>query len=253
MNIKEYLRSLYAEPVPEWLAAWRVGDVTPLHDFLQSRMVFYPGAGLDGHAVATFGGSGAAHCFLYADNLVGEEALERDLDLHGFKGYSELASFRVESQIVGELKNQFEYLTAEEKRRGLETLNRHGGGRSRPFWKLYIFERRVGLDEQHGPARIALLYAQMDAFAVYEALFANRNATLWGMLLQDHGFGCNYDRFGRGGIMERIAERSGVYPQVMLVGDNTSEWAGYEKVECVDAMCGGMGSHARRVFERKAY
>ena len=36
-------------------------------DFFNSRVVFYPGAYVDGHAIKLFGSSHAAHCFVYCD------------------------------------------------------------------------------------------------------------------------------------------------------------------------------------------
>ena len=56
-------------------------------------------------------------------------------------------------------------------------------------------------------------------------------------LLQDHGFGGNYDRFGRGGLLEKIMNASKVYPHFILTSyDNPYD--GYAKVEWSDPLPG---------------
>src|SRR6266700_1312639 len=56
-----------AESVPEWLKTYSVGQPFPRKEFFSSRVVFYPGSGDDGHPLKLFGGTHAAHCFVFAD------------------------------------------------------------------------------------------------------------------------------------------------------------------------------------------
>ena len=252
MTMRDYLTNNYAEEIPAWLENWKKGDPSPLHDFLQSRIVFYPGSGYDTHAVQVFGGSGAAHCFVHADYMVAQKDFENGLEEKAYPGYSVLASFPVDQTIIGELKNQRDYLAPEDVKRGMANFKQHPELARNKFMRLYLFERRSEFSDSHGPKRFAILAMKMDAFAVYEALFANRNANLWGLLLQDHGFGGNYDKFGQGGMMERMAGKANVYPSLMLVAANTPPWDGYDIVEGVDAEEGGMHGHSRALFVRNA-
>jgi hypothetical protein len=52
--------------LPDWIRETPsfTKEITDL--FLQSRVVFYPGAGDDGHPIKLFGSSRAAFCFVYA-------------------------------------------------------------------------------------------------------------------------------------------------------------------------------------------
>jgi hypothetical protein len=67
-------------------------------------------------------------------------------------------------------------------------------------------------------------------------------------VLQDHGFGGNYDSFGGGGLMERIAQRTHVQPHFLLVADNTRPWLGFEPVPGLESECGGMHRMPRSLF-----
>ena len=88
-----------------------------------------------------------------------------------------------------------------------------------------------------------------DGIATYSAMFAGRKAPrLFGLLLQDHGWGGNYDRFGRGGLLEKIIERSQVLPDFVLAGtDNVYDQ--YENVFGLDYS----GSRNRELFRQTGY
>ena len=86
MTTKEYLEQ-YREDIPEWLKAYQRGKSRPLADFLKSRIVYYPGAGIDGDPVEVFGASHSAHCFVYADYWLPKDELTKELHTHGFRGY----------------------------------------------------------------------------------------------------------------------------------------------------------------------
>ena len=87
MTTKEYLEQ-YMEDVPEWLKEFQPGKSRPLADFLKSRIVYYPGSGIDGDPVEVFGASHSAHCFVYADYWLSKDELTKELHAHGFRGYN---------------------------------------------------------------------------------------------------------------------------------------------------------------------
>ena len=86
MTTKEYLEQ-YREDIPEWLKAYQRGKSRPLADFLKSRIVYYPGAWIDGDPVEVFGASHSAHCFVYADYWLPKDELTKELHTHGFRSY----------------------------------------------------------------------------------------------------------------------------------------------------------------------
>ena len=95
------------------------------------------------------------------------------------------------------------------------------------------------------------LFIGGDGHATYDALYCQGDGTAAPFLvvIQDHGFGGDYDKFRRGGILERIARQCGQLPQWLLVGENTEPWEDYE--DCgADAEVGGMQAMPRRLYSR---
>ena len=118
------------------------------------------------------------------------------------------------------------------------------------YWVLWI--NIPDYDEAHGPKRIAILFLFADGIATYDALFCqSRNKTApFAVLLQDHGFGGNYDKFGRGGLMDKIARHAQIKPNYLLVGENTEPWLEYSKLENVLDDLGGMHNMPRSLFKK---
>ncbi|MEN6528204.1 MAG: hypothetical protein ABFD65_17120, partial [Candidatus Polarisedimenticolia bacterium] len=122
-----------------------------------------------------------------------------------------------------------------------------------PFGFLEVLERDPGLDESHGARRLAILFLGADGIAAYDALFCQGlgHAAPFAVVLQDHGFGGNYDRFGGDGLLERIALKCDVVPRYLLVADDTAPWTGFERVPYVDGEPGGMHRSIRYLYERR--
>ncbi len=88
-------------------------------------------------------------------------------------------------------------------------------------------------------------------FAAYDAVFCtDRRPAPYILVLQDHGFGGNWNRFGAGGVLEKIASGHGVYPDYMLVADKTKAWDGYEHVPNTSCVIGGMRRFRRYLYSR---
>ena len=239
MTTKEYLEQ-YREDVPEWLRKFQPGESRTLAGFLRSRIVYYPGSGIDGDPVEVFGASHSVHCFVYADYWLSKEALQEGLHAHGFRGYNILdeVSFS-EREVMSACPWRKHFLTGEELRAAVRgTAEMREVNHPSPYALLVILERKARFGDDHGPERLAILFLGADGIATYEVIFANGNAPkFFGFLLQDHGFGGNYDRFGRGGLLEKIMNASKVYPHFILTSyDNPYD--GYAKVEWSDPLPG---------------
>ena len=139
--------------------------------FLQSRVVFYPGGGDDGHPVKLFGSSRAAFCFVYADT--DERGYGRDPT-----GYRPVIQEKV---TWPELDRQFNF---------------NGKNPQQAQWT--IFQREQHLGDDHGHEFIALLYVHGEAFTVYWDLWAQNGKAPYAILIVDHGMGGNFTgrRFG---------------------------------------------------------
>lgn len=253
----EYLKKNYAEATPTWLKFYSKGQATPLAEFLHSRIVYYPGSGCDWHPIEVFGGSCSAHCFIYVDYLLSEAEVVGTLlqGEYGLEGYQLLDSVPIsETELRRAIPWKKHYLPPDELLRAAEAARgiRDGGNAPAPYARLVVLERKA--DWHEGAERIAVLFLGADGHATFEAVFANRNATnLFGFLLQEHGFGTNYDRWGKGGLCDKIMQRSKVFPRFVLTDAEECPrhadgglYDGYQKIHGLDRS----GSRERDLYER---
>lgn len=249
MTLYEYLRG-QREDIPAWLNQFTDGDPFPPEAFFGSRVVYYPGSGTDGHPVKVFGSTHSAHTFVYADYGVTQNALEEELGdpRYGFHGYHRLSRLRLsEADLVPR------GWTAHVDRSEVPDY-RHGPAivAAAPFGFLEVLERNREFGEDHGAHRLAILFLGADGIAAYDALFCQGDhvSAPFALVLQDHGFGGNYGRFGGGGLLEIIATRCEVLPQWILVARNTHPWHKFERVPNVDGDQGGMHNQLRFLHHR---
>lgn len=214
-------------------------------DFFASRVVFYPGSGTDGQPVQFFGSRHAAHCFVYADYGITRDHVIRELGEagHPFAGYVSaghrelLANDLTPNGWVPHIKPR--------------AAAQGPTAPVRPYAFVEILERRPGFDDAHGPQRLAILFLCADGVAAYDALFCQVNATApYAVVLQDHGFGGNWTRFGQGGALEELATNTGRLPQFLLVAANTDVWDGYSAIDGATLGGGGMHGYERQLWKR---
>ena len=70
----------------------------------------------------------------------------------------------------------------------------------KPFGLFVVLNRDEGLDETHGPERLAMLFVGGDGHATFDALYCQNDGTRAPFLVvvEDYGCGGNYDQFGEG-------------------------------------------------------
>lgn len=247
MTPYEYLKQI-SEPVPNWLAQFNNGDAFSRDHFFASRIVYYPGSGTDGQPVKLFGSTHSAHCYVFADYGTTQTDLESELDdvAHGFHGYKTLTRIQLtESELTpsGWSPHVDHRYHAP-----------HGKGHinTAPFGFLEILERESTFDESYGAFRLAILFLGADGIATYDAFFCQQNDINlpFAVILQDHGFGGNYDQFGEGGLLASIASRCGVIPELLLVAKNTKPWEGFSRISNVTEDIGGMHNTRRYFYKR---
>ncbi len=247
MTLHEYLQRM-PEALPPWLDNFKNGDAFASPQFFAARIVYYPGAGTDGHPVKLFGSTHSAHSFVYADYGITQAALEGELGhaSHRFRGYHTLARLGlVEHDLVpgGWVPHVDPGDVARDKYRFAAPA---------PFGFLEVLERDEGFDDGHGPRRLATLFLGADGIAAYDAIFCQPHSSSrpFAVVVQDHGFGGNYDRFGRGGLLERIASGCNALPRWLLAAENTHPWNGFLRIPEVDGHRGGMHHTLRFLHER---
>ena len=247
VSMREHL-SLSREEIPHWLKAFDRGRPFPREAFFRSRVVYYPGSGSDGHPVKVFGASHAAHVIVYADYAATRESMVARLEdpSTGFSGYQLGARVPVCGRDLfdGWRQPHFDANEGQPSTRLEATADACGF--------LQVLDRDADLDDQHGPSRLAILFLFADGITAYDALFCqdrDRRAP-FAVLLQDHGFGGNYDRFGQGGLLDRIAGRASVYPEYLLIAKYTDAWEGCSLIPDVPGEMGGMTPTLRRLWRR---
>ncbi len=256
MNIKEFLKNSYREECPVWLKDFVPGTSTlSINDFFQSRTVFYPGYGSDGHAIKIFGSSHSAHCFIYVDSFSDRKMLEQVLNSKPnnphYTGYhSKILGYHSIDRINLNLTSlSEESWTANLSDTGVwaeDYLN------IVPYAFIEILERDNNFDDEHGVYRMAILFIGADAHTCYKLLFCeNENHRIpFCIFLQDHGFAGNYSVFGEGGVMHKFAKKNKTFPLFMMVANNTYVWSNYILIETSGYEIGGMHANVRRLYKK---
>ena len=219
-----------------------------LDAFWQSPVVFYPGFGSDGHPVKFFNTRHLATSFVYADYLVKEEDVKADLDNPAKEYYGHFRGYHSVEHI--------ELTQADLTPNGWtphvsRPSNEWAQPSIKPYGFLEVMERDACLDDAHGAQRISILFLGADGHATYDALFCQPGQRPpYAVVLQDHGFGGNYSRFGADGLLERIARESRTFPEFLLVASTTEPWEGYVRVTEVEGSRGGMYGRPRYLYRR---
>ena len=250
MTLYEFLAG-QREDLPTWLDTFQAGTPFSREVFFGSRVVYYPGSGTDGHPVKVFGSTHSAHCFVYADYMVSQARLEETLDsVHRFRGYHTVSRLQLrEADLVPSGWTRHLEFGDPQDRYGFSNAIA-----AAPFGFLEVLERDSAYDESHGARRLAILFLGADGIATYDALFCQRTTPTspYAVLLQDHGFGGNYEHFGRHGLLETIAQRTSVFPRWLLTARHgTQAWEGYSPVPDVEGDRGGQHNDLRFLSERR--
>lgn len=236
------------EEMPEWLLRYAPNERFDARQFFGGRTVFYPGCGDDGHPLRVFGKAHAAHSFVFVDYGFPEShyaAHLRDASHPEHpKGYRPISVRSIDIHELGATNWTPHHRGPTPDSIAAAVMKRMG----RPFGLFSVHQRLEGFGSEHGPKRIAILVLGADGAASYDGLYCQGGSPPYAVLLQDHGFGGNWDRFGAGGVLQKLATDFNL-PTWLLVADNTKPWPGYQKVS--DSTCGGMHNHARFLWKKQ--
>ena len=246
MNVAEYL-SNYREEEPTWIGRYLRNEQVTFKDIMSSRVAYYPGSGYDGTLMKVGNMSHSVHSFLYVDYLLKRCDLERHIaQRNSIRGYHPIGKIEWTEE---DMMPNGQYPFAINKKPMFFDPNTFVDPDEKPYCFTLIMERDKGQDDTCGAVHFAITFLLADGIATYYQLFVREYGKApWIFLLQDHGFGCNYDCFGRGGILDSIIAESGICPTFVLCGDNTRIWKGYAKVKGVLPICDGF--HHRRDMYR---
>lgn len=239
--------SQYKEDMPLWLENYTDGSKVNFSDIMSSRIGYYPGSGYDGMLMEIGNKSQAIHSFLYVDYCLAKiDLIEHLAQPNSISGYHSIGRIEWQEKDIAPNAPHVMYL----KRRPCSNLMAFC--REQPYCFTEILERDSDKDDHWGAKRFAVTFLCEDGIATYLQLFCGEyKKAPWLVLLQDHGFGGNYDKFGfgRGGILDEIITNSKVKPEYVLCGDNTHIWDGYARIEGVPSIVGGMNHNSRTLHK----
>lgn len=245
IEMKEYLHR-FKEPMPEWLRQYKCGDHVSFAEFIGGRVGYYPGSGFDGTLIALCNRAHCVHSFLHVDYGLTREMLEEHLNERDcFKGYHSIG--RVEWSVHDLTPNT--PICNHEIEKGCQ---RYAFAKeTSPYCFLEIHERDADKGDDWGAERFAVAFLFADGIATYHQLFVREyNKAPWIFLLQDHGFGGNYNRFGRNGILDRIIESYNCRPEYVICDEPANVWMGYKVIDGVNPIRRRMHRQLRYLFNR---
>jgi hypothetical protein len=221
------LLNSHAIPVPDWIKKSPPLNMEVFDQFLSSRVVFYPGSGMDMQPVELFNGTHNACCFVYAD-------FEPISNFPQFRGY--------ETTCV-------QTLTAEELQKCCQLNAAHPFNRDPELngavWT--VLHWRPGYAEEPGSEWIAFLHIRAEAVWIYWNLWGQNSRYLpYAVILQDHGIvGHCWTKFGD--YWSPLRTMTVNVPPWLLVAENTWPWPGYVAKSNWTREA-GMGRHRRALY-----
>ena len=245
-NISSYL-SEFEEYEPYWLRRFKEGKPVSFSEIMSGRTAYYPGSGYDGTLIKVGNMSHAVHSYLYVDYGIGKKDLISHLATPNcIRGYHSIG--RIEWSEKDIMPNGQYPLNVSKKPRSSYRLFKPG---EKPYCFTEIYERDDKYNDDWGAMRFAVTFLFADGIATYYQLFCKEyKRSPWIVLLQDHGLGGNYDKFGKGGLLDAIIKENGILPLFVLCAENTSIWEGYERISGLPPVYGGMHNERRSLWKR---
>lgn len=223
--------SNYREESPAWLENYLHGEDISFKDLMSSRVAYYPGSGDDGGLIKIGNKSHSVHSFLYVDYGVRKKELETKIST--ILRYHQIG--QIEWTETDYLPNG-QYPININKRPNNHEVSMFGNAfipDEKPYCFSAIMERNEDREEI-GAKHFVVTFLFADGIATYYQLFVREYSKApWLFCLQDHGWGGNYDSFGRRGILDEIIRKNNCRPTFVICGTNTRIWNGYEKVKDV--------------------
>ena len=241
VTIDKYLAQ-YKEEMPDWLKSFHDGDKVPFAEVMSGRIGYYPGCGSDGQLIKLGNLSHSLHAYLYVDyTMEREEVMDNLSGPHSIRGYHVIGTIEYNKEDILP-HGSYAFSTIRSPQMDPGTF------RSDWYCVMCIWERDNDRSRAWGAQRLATIFLCDDAIETYYQLFVKQYCKVpWILLLQDHGLGLNYDRFGRGGLLDEIIIRNNAYPPLVLLAEHTSIWQGYRPADCIPDR-GGMHNVFRYLY-----
>lgn len=242
----DYLKQ-YKADIPYWLKNYKDGIDVTFDTVMGGRVGYYPGSGFDGNLVAVANKAHCVYSFLYVDYMVKKEELVNMMNEGSFHGYHSIGRIEWNEQDImpdGQYTITVNYTPRQDPMTFVDKS-------IEPYCFTEILERNSDKDDEWGAERFSITFLFADGIATYFQLFVKHYMKApWLFLLQDHGFGGNYDRFGMNGYLDAIIRESNIRPEYVICAKNTRIWDGYSEIQSIEPTHGGMHNSERLLFKR---
>lgn len=175
-------------------------------DSFLRECVFYPCSGLHGLPVKLL--SSRFPRFFYADYSVEREKFNKAITEEGFRGYKLTTQVEVTPDSVFGVRWQVL------KKEHHSTISAVPSEWSNPFVVRCRFERAVGLDNDHGPPALELMFSRCEAIAAFKSAFFRRNIAPKCLvhIRSGIGFGGNFPNYSKELAEAFRANKGGLSP-----------------------------------------
>lgn len=219
------------EETPMWLMEYKKGRKVNYKKIIESRLFYFPCYSTSlGQPLKIFNKTKSSHTFIYASSNIPKYRAYIELTKNSIRGYKlyDLIELQSGDLIPQLLNNNIKTNVKYNMQYYVE-----------PYGYLAIYERKSEYNEIHGAARIAVIILGGDPTTLYDAIFVNNNIQPHILVLFDPGFTNNYSCFGKGGLLNKLAVKTNIFPKYVYCATNTVSWDNYEKVDCVSSEYAG--------------
>ncbi len=226
----------------------------PLKKVLGSRVLFYPGSGVDTHPINLFVGASSIHCFIYADCAQKKEKIVRwfngraEVDESCERGYDIVKGYKPLFIIEGDESEFFPH--------GYQRHSHQTGSAcvdSEFRWGLWAVLQRSPLYDVDSlrPDRILVCYLSCEGVSAFASLWPKKTIRRvpYAIMLDAYGMGGgNAEWASAESPLAQIANTRRTLPQWLFVGPYVQPWPEYASSEGTEY--GGMWNHPRTLFKR---
>jgi hypothetical protein len=173
-------------------------DPFPLGNVLKDSL-FYPASGIDGSPIRHAKVLGV-NSFVYVDTFTTENEFDHLLNSNLLRGYHLFGQRRLNVADLIPLgwslklpQGTDEHL----KNSYLQSMKRAQANPNTAFARWSVFERNEGLDDNHGPSCLSLLFLRAEGAAAYQALYIEQNIVpkILAIIRPGTGLGGNFTMF----------------------------------------------------------
>ena len=213
-----------SNPVPKWLKNLKSLDKLSFKRILHESL-FYPASGIDGKPVKWTRYT-KCYSFVYSDYGITEKYFRTQLtSIKGFKGYKIFRQRKIE---CNELYPKGRILPFLHEGDGDPWKNQEN---VKVFFSIWtILERSSGLDDNHGPQRLSLLFVCDEAVTVLRNLYRRHNCFPESLaIIMPGGWGGNWTNFydSNSALAREVINNPSGKPSYLIsdaVGDGLSGW-----------------------------